>query len=66
MQSLLAKKWHEIPLNLTVFGHLGPASWLTKEGVESIGAFLYHSKTMLVLWDPSYVRMLSSWDRQRA
>ena len=27
-----------------------------QEGVESIGAFLYHSKTMLVLWDPSYVR----------
>ena len=28
---------------------------LSQEGVESIGAFLYHSKTMLVLWDPSYV-----------
>ena len=23
--------------------------------MESIGAFLYYSKTMLVLWDPSYV-----------
>ena len=27
----------------------------SKEGVESIGAFLYYSQTMLVLWDPSYV-----------
>lgn len=31
---------------------------LKKEGVESIGAFLYHSKTMLVLWDPSYAQRL--------
>ncbi|CAJ1344167.1 unnamed protein product [Effrenium voratum] len=31
---------------------------LKKEGVESIGAFLYHSKTMLVLWDPSYATRL--------
>eukprot|EP00931_Biecheleriopsis_adriatica_P002846 TRINITY_DN1039_c0_g1_i1.p1 TRINITY_DN1039_c0_g1~~TRINITY_DN1039_c0_g1_i1.p1 ORF type:complete len:757 (-),score=129.93 TRINITY_DN1039_c0_g1_i1:36-2306(-) len=31
---------------------------LKKEGVESIGAFLYHSRTMLVLWDPSYVKRL--------
>jgi len=31
---------------------------LKKEGVESIGAFLYHSRTMLVLWDPSYVQRL--------
>ncbi len=33
-----------------------------KEGVESIGAFLYHSKTMLVLWDPSYVRIPSLFE----
>jgi hypothetical protein len=32
-----------------------------QEGVESIGAFLYHSKTMLVLWDPSYVRTPCFW-----
>eukprot|EP00440_Ansanella_granifera_P042727 gb/GFBE01046324.1/.p1 GENE.gb/GFBE01046324.1/~~gb/GFBE01046324.1/.p1 ORF type:complete len:677 (+),score=111.66 gb/GFBE01046324.1/:1-2031(+) len=31
---------------------------LKKEGVESIGAFLYHSRTMLVLWDPSYAERL--------
>lgn len=31
---------------------------LKKEGVESIGAFLYYSKTMLVLWDPSYATRL--------
>jgi len=31
---------------------------LKKEGVESIGAFLYYSQTMLVLWDPSYATRL--------
>lgn len=29
-----------------------------KAGVESIGAFLYHSQYMLVLWDPSYATRL--------
>eukprot|EP00933_Yihiella_yeosuensis_P060405 TRINITY_DN6311_c0_g1_i1.p1 TRINITY_DN6311_c0_g1~~TRINITY_DN6311_c0_g1_i1.p1 ORF type:complete len:795 (+),score=105.05 TRINITY_DN6311_c0_g1_i1:82-2466(+) len=29
-----------------------------KDGVESIGAFLLHSDTMLVLWDPSYATRL--------
>jgi hypothetical protein len=31
---------------------------LKKEGVESIGAFLLHSQTMLVLWDTSYAQRL--------
>ena len=32
--------------------------------MESIGAFLYHSKTMLVLWDPSYVGLSAHVSQQ--
>mmetsp|Transcript_80927 Transcript_80927/g.203603 ORF Transcript_80927/g.203603 Transcript_80927/m.203603 type:complete len:594 (+) Transcript_80927:56-1837(+) len=31
---------------------------LRRKGIESIGAYLSHSNTMLVLWDPTYVTRL--------